>query len=114
MSSLLTKLLAVIFLVIGVLGFILPSPLLGLFEVDPVHNVIHILTGVVAAFAAMKGRAASRIFLILFGIIYAIVALLGFVMNGNILGIIHVNMPDNWLHFGIALACLLVGLRKHT
>ena len=51
-----------------------------------VHNIIHILSGLVGLFAASKGEGYARQYLIVFGVIYAVVAILGFVMDGNIPG----------------------------
>lgn len=105
--KLITKVLGVFLLIIGVAGFFVDGTLF-VFEVDPVHNVVHILSGVVAL-AASGSYAYSRMFLIIFGLVYGLVAVLGFAMNGDIVGLFHANMEDNYLHTGIAVVCLLVG-----
>ena len=104
-----TLVLGVVFLLIGILGFFMSSPLLGLFEVDTVHNVVHLASGIVALFAVSSGVSYARLFLIVFGIVYGAVAVIGFAMNGSILGIFMVNQADNFLHAAIALVCLAVG-----
>ncbi|MEK7590682.1 MAG: DUF4383 domain-containing protein [Patescibacteria group bacterium] len=106
MATLLSWVLGAVLTLVGVAGFVMESPLLGLFAVDPVHNIIHILSGLVGLFAASKGEGYARQYLIVFGVIYAVVAVLGFVMDGNILGLLMVNMEDNYLHGVIALASL--------
>jgi hypothetical protein len=109
----LTFILGAVLLVVGIAGFVsalVPGGmLLGLFEVNTIHNVIHILSGVVALWAASSGHAYARMYLIVFGLVYGLVAILGFAMDGNVLGLFHANMYDNYLHTAIAVACLAVG-----
>ncbi len=104
----LTWILGVVLTLVGVAGFFTGSPLI-VFEVNTVHNVVHILSGVVALWAASSGHAYSRMYLIVFGLVYAVVTALGF-YSGNILGLFTVNTPDNYLHLGIAAVSLVVGL----
>lgn len=112
------KILAIIFgllmIVIGILGF-LPdftpnNKLLNLFLVNPMHNVVHLTTGIVALICGLTSGMASKMFFIIFGIIYGIVAILGFMIGqGMVLDLIAVNKADNWLHAGIAAVCLYFG-----
>lgn len=101
MKSTIAKVLGVVFVLVGILGFF-SDPLLGLFEVDTVHNIVHIVLGLVLlAMANKKG-------LLIVGVLYLIVAILGFVMGeGELLGLFHVNTADNWLH--LVLAVVLLG-----
>lgn len=108
MIKMLTWILGIVLLAIGLLGFV-NDPVLGLFEVDTIHNIIHILSGVIAIIAVMSGESYARLFLIVFGVVYGLVAVLGFAMNGDILGIFSTNRADDYLHTAIALACLAVG-----
>jgi hypothetical protein len=96
-------------LVVGILGFIMPSPLLGLFEVDMLHNVIHIASGAIGLIAVNMGHFPARMYLILFGLVYLVVAVIGYVQQTTVLGLITVNMADNVLHAAIAALCLVVG-----
>ncbi len=103
-----TWLLGIVLVVVGVLGFV-NDPVLGLFEVDLTHNIVHLLSGIIGIAAAASGESYSRLFLIIFGIVYGAVAVIGFTMGGNILGLFDVNQADNYLHTAIALVCLGVG-----
>lgn len=100
-----TMILGVTLLLIGVIGFFTDGTLL-FFEVDPLHNTIHILSGVIGMVAANKGQTAARLYLMVFGVVYALVTVLGFAMNGDILGLFSVNDADNYLHGAIALLSL--------
>ena len=104
-----------IILVVGILGFIpgivtSSGLLLGIFQVDPLHNLVHILTGLIALFCAGSFGAAKTYFKI-FGIIYALVTILGFIGHGMVLGMM-MNMADNVLHLVIAIFALYYGFRS--
>lgn len=114
MTKTLATLFGVVFLLIGVLGFV-PSitkdeMLLGIFHVNMAHNVVHLLSGAVALWAGMTSMGASRIYFRGFGVVYALVAVLGF-MNpeGPVLGMVSNNPADTYLHVGIALVSLIIG-----
>ncbi len=111
MIKMLTWILAAAFIVLGIVGFV-QNPALGLFEVDTVHNIIHLASGIVAIIAVLSGESYARLFLIVFGIVYALVAVIGFANNGDILGFFDTNRSDDYLHTAIALACLAVGFGK--
>lgn len=105
-----------IFLAIGILGFIPAAApngmLLGLFHVNVVHNLIHLLTGIVALFVGYSnyGYDTPRMFFKIFGIIYALVAVLGIWYGDSpILGVVANNMADVILHFVIAAVSLYLG-----
>ena len=100
--------LGAVLVVVGVLGFAMPSPLLGLFEVNTLHNVIHVASGIVTIFGAMRGIGAMRLWGRVFGLVYLAVGILGFVMP-DMFGLMHVNMPDNLLHVALAGIFLYYG-----
>ena len=104
----LTRILGVVLVVVGLLGFVMSSPLLGIFEIDPLHNVIHLASGAIALVLG-GNQGTARMYLIVFGLVYGVVAIAGFVQGDTVLGLIGVNMADNLLHTGIAAACLVVG-----
>ena len=103
----------VVFLVVGILGFVpgitSDGHLLGIFEVDTTHNVIHVLSGILALLAGMGAGTYARLYFKVFGVVYALVTVLGFVQGDNVLGLIGVNMADNILHLVIALLALWIG-----
>lgn len=100
----------VVFVLLGTAGFIPPlvenDLLFNTFMVGPVHNVIHLLSGGVALFAATNLRY-SELFFKVFGVFYGVVALVGFFTNDLL--IMHVNMADNLLHTVIAVVALFLG-----
>ncbi len=103
--------LGVVFILIGLLGFF-NNPILGIFAVDTVHNVVHLLSGILALVFAGKPSQA-KMFAIVFGIVYGLVAILGLLMGeGKVLGLITVNAADNYLHILLAVVLLVVGFMK--
>jgi hypothetical protein len=107
-------LFGVVFLVVGILGFVpavTPNQmLLGIFHVNTAHNVVHLLSGVLALWAGMSSTAYARLYFRLFGVVYALVAVLGFLAgNAMVLGLISNNMADTALHVVIALVALTLG-----
>lgn len=114
MTKTLAILFGIILLVAGVLGFV-PGitnnqMLLGIFHVNPAHNVVHLLSGAVALWAGFTSVGASKNYFRIFGLVYGLVAVLGFFAgDGLLLGLISNNMPITWLHVAIAATCLIVG-----
>ena len=104
----------VIFVVVGVLGWI-PAlnpdgKLLGLFEVNNAHDLVHLATGIVAIIAGMSSDKASKTFFQVFGVIYAVVAVLGFFTgDAPLLGIVSNNAADSALHVVVAVVALYLG-----
>lgn len=104
----------VVFILVGILGFI-PSVsphehLLGIFHVNAAHNVVHLLSGAVAVVSGMCSTRAAQIFFRVFGFIYGLVAVIGFFVGDQpIFGLISNNMADVWLHLGIAVSSLFLG-----
>jgi hypothetical protein len=109
------RILGVAMLLAGVLGFVMPR-LLG-FHLTPVHNLIHLVTGALAAYLGFAGSyAGAQNFCRAFGVVYGLVALLGFVAPGllsTILGHPGLTsadlMPDNLFHVAVALSSLVAG-----
>lgn len=105
--------LGVVMLLIGILGYVMNPTgghLLGIFAVNGPHNMIHLATGIAGIAAGFMGW--SRLFCQAFGVIYLLVAVLGFVAtdgSGMLLGMVHNNMADNLLHLVIGSAAAFVG-----
>jgi len=105
--------IGVILLAVGVLGFVpgitSNNMLLGIFQVDAIHNIIHLVSGAIGIWASMTSMKASKMYFQVFGVIYAIVTVVGFLQGTTVLGLISVNMADNLLHLVIAAVSLYVG-----
>ena len=84
------------------------EPLLG-FEVNGWHNLAHIASGLVLLAGAPRASTA-KIAALVFGVLYALIAVLGFTGNGDLLGLLPINDPDKVLHTVLAILGLVVGI----
>lgn len=103
-------LFGIFFIFIGVAGFLpgfsTDGLLFGYFQVDMMHNIVHITTGVIGIMSATNYNY-TRLFFQVFGIIYAVVAIVGF-WRGDLI-LMPVNFADNVLHTVIGVAALYLG-----
>lgn len=113
MAKLFTQVIGVVLVVVGILGFLTPS--IGtLLTFHAHHNIIHILSGAILAYLGFKGsedgqRRGAQVF----GVIYGLVTLLGFVGMENPLGLqLHLGMGYNVIHLIIAVWGLYAGFAK--
>jgi hypothetical protein len=106
-------------LLAGIFGFIADSSFdtgdgvqgdlfLG-FEVNAIHNLIHLASGLVLLAASPK-RASARAVALGFGLVYGLVAIIGLVDGSDVLGLIPINSADNLLHVALAALGILTGL----
>lgn len=85
--------------------------LLGLFPVNVLHNVAHLLFGVWGLFAA-KSDHAARVYGQVVAIGYGLLMVMGFVSSMNLhtaFGFIPLYGHDIWLHAGLALVAAYFG-----
>jgi hypothetical protein len=109
----------VIFIIVAVLGFIAPGGLvmamdpttgmvLGVFPVNLLHNIVHLLFGV-WGLVASRSWAGSKTFFTVGGIIYVVLTCLGF-LSPTGFGLVPLGGADIWLHAVLAIAMLGLGL----
>ncbi len=118
-NRLVAYVLGAVFLLIGVLGFTVTSgvgfasregnTLLG-FEVNPLHNIVHLLVGAVLLLGATRGVAAARSANIAIGGTYLVVGLIGLFILDSSANILALNSADNVLHLVSAAVLLGAGL----
>jgi uncharacterized protein DUF4383 len=90
----------------------------GLLAVNGWHNIVHIATGALGLLAVSYGVGAQRAYAFYLGVVYVIVAILGFIdfgsgdFNDTILKVIPVNTEDNFLH--LILGVLGIGAAAAT
>jgi hypothetical protein len=119
--------MGIAFLLIGVMGFIpafvTPATdahdvtvhanhglLLGLFPVNLLHNLVHILFGVWGIAAYMTSYWGARLYARSVAIIYALLAVMGLIPGlETTFGLIPIHGHDVWLHAVIALAAAIFG-----
>jgi RsiW-degrading membrane proteinase PrsW (M82 family) len=84
---------------------------LGILDVNGWHNVLHVLTGAIGL-AVSGAYDGSRVYALVFGAIYLVIAVLGFAAgNGDeLFDLIPVNTEDNVLHLLIGFAGVGAGI----
>lgn len=116
----------VVFLVVGVLGFVpgittnydqlqfagheSEAKLLGVFQVSALHNIVHLLFGVAGLAMARRNNWAVA-YLVGGGIIYFVLWVYGLVVAPESqANFVPLNDADNWLHLGLAVGMVALGL----
>jgi hypothetical protein len=80
MAKLVCKLLGVVFVLVGVAGFVMPG-FLGT-HLSLAHNAVHLISGAIALYFGFAGSAsAARGFCLAFGAVYLLLGIAGFLMG---------------------------------
>ena len=80
MAKTVCKILGVVFVIVGVAGFVAPH-LLGA-HLNPAHNLVHIVSGALALYFGFAGSAgAARGFCIIFGLVYLLLGVAGWFLG---------------------------------
>lgn len=117
----------IIYLAVGIAGFIpqllqpsapgapqvavgaLYGYLFGLFPVNVLHTIVHLLIGIWGLIAA-KSIGASVMYARSLAIIYGVLAIMGLIPGLNtVFGLIPLHGHDVWLHAGTALIAAYFG-----
>src|SRR3990172_2550418 len=102
------KVIGVVLLLVGILGFFM-APVLGIFEVNGLHNIVHLVTGAICAWAGFMASAPTKKVNQWLGVIYIIVGVVGFFALQDLLAL---NMNDNILHLVIGAVSAFIGWKK--
>jgi hypothetical protein len=114
MAKTICKILGVVFLLVGVGGFAAPT-LLGA-HLSPPHNVVHILSGVIALYFGFAGTlSGAKAFCLVFGVVYMALGILGMALGAPpdrmwVLGPLHLGTADHGIHVLLGVVFLAGGL----
>jgi hypothetical protein len=115
-----------VFIVVGIAGFIpgitthyselsgaghdSMAKLLGVFNVSVLHNVVHLLFGLVGL-ALARTASGAKAYLIGGGVIYLVLWVYGLAIDKtSSANFIPVNTADNWLHFVLGVGMIALGV----
>jgi hypothetical protein len=131
-SSRFALLAGIVYILVGVLGFVpgivQPPPaeapalavpsgygyLLGLFPINILHNVVHLLIGV-WGYVASRTAAGARTFAQSLTVFYGLLAVMGLVPGfDTTLGLIPIFGHDVWLHAATAIVAAYFGFATRT
>jgi len=119
-------LVGVVFLAVGILGFVpgitthysdmsgagheSMAKLVGVFQVSVLHNIVHLLFGVIGI-ALSRSDATARTFLVGGGVVYLVLWIYGLVIDlHSSANFVPVNTADNWLHFLLGVGMVALGV----
>lgn len=128
MAKTIAKFMGVVFILIGILGFLTPG-LLGL-HLGLAHNLVHLISGALALYFGFGGTLSrARLFCIVFGVVYALLGVVGFLLGhagahtvesisahgqdsrlfAPLPGILELASPDHLVHILIGIVFLIGG-----
>ena len=116
----------IVFLLVGVAGFIpgittsygdlsfaghdSDAKLLGVFQVSILHNLVHLLFGIVGV-AASRTWSGAHGYLIGGGVVYLVLWLYGLLVDKESgANFVPVNAADDWLHLLLGLGMVAIGV----
>jgi hypothetical protein len=109
-----------VYVLVGLLGFFATSNvgfvspdgglLLGIFEVNPLHNVAHLLIGAALLIAGLSNVSAAKGTNTTIGAVYLVLGIIGFFIENTAANILALNTADHFLHLLSAVVLLAVGL----
>ena len=108
----------IVFILVGILGFVTPGGMsmdadpapghiLGMFGVNLLHNVVHLLVGV-WGIVASRSWGGAKSFMQIGGVAYIVLAVLGFVAPTTF-GLIPIGGNDIYLHAVLGLIMAGIG-----
>jgi hypothetical protein len=118
MAKTVCKILGVVFLLVGVCGFALPH-LLGA-HLTTVHNVVHIVSGLIALYFGFAGTlSGAKIFALVFGVVYLALGILGMALGAGaeriwMVGPLEFGQADHGIHILLGVIFLAGGLFTKT
>ena len=110
MAKTVCKLLGVILLLVGVLGFTHVLDPLGA-HLSPAHNLVHIVSGVLALYFGLAGSlGGAKGFCTIFGLVYLLLGLVGLAKGDLMIGPLMLGKVDHGIHIIVGAAYLAGGL----
>lgn len=114
MAKTVCKILGVVFLLVGVIGFVTPTLLNA--HLTPAHNAVHIVSGVIALYFGFAGTlSGAKIFSLVFGVVYLALGILGMGLGTGedrmwTVGPLNLGQADHGIHILLGVIFLAGGL----
>lgn len=109
-----------VYVLVGLLGFAVTGGvdliategglLLGIFEVNPLHNIAHLAIGAALLIAGLSNVTAAKATNTTVGAAYLLLGIVGFFIADTAANILALNTADHFLHLASAIVLLGVGL----
>ncbi|WP_251858548.1 DUF4383 domain-containing protein [Herbiconiux sp. L3-i23] len=116
-----------VYLLVGLLGYLVAGGntgfistdgplLLGIFQINHLHNTAHLLIGAALLIAGLSNVAAAKTVNGVVGAAYLLLGIVGFFIVDTPANLLALNLPDHFLHLGSAviLGGVALGADKST
>lgn len=102
---------AAVFAVLGILGFVATAGglFVGTFILGTGMSLVLLASGIVAAIAALISPETERLYFQVFGILFLLAAIVGFVQGTSVLGLFGVNFATSAFNLIVAAFALAIG-----
>ena len=116
MAKTIAKILGVVFILVGLIGIVMPG--FAGTHLTLAHNLVHLISGAAALYFGFAGTlAAARLFCIIFGIVYGLLGICGFLLGTGpdrmfeaLAGLgLHLGTMDHVVHILLGLLFLIGG-----
>ena len=118
-NRLVATIFGAVYLLVGVLGLFVAGGnfagaegglLLGIFQVNHLHNIAHLAIGAALLFAGLRSTPAAKGVNLTVGAVYLLLGVVGFFLVGTAFNILALNTADHILHLASAIVLLGTGL----
>jgi hypothetical protein len=118
-NRLVATIFGAVYLLVGVLGLFVAGGsiagpdgglLLGIFQVNHLHNVAHLAIGAALLLAGLRSTPSAKAVNVTVGAVYLLLGVVGFFLVGTALNILALNTADHILHLASAIVLLGTGL----
>lgn len=114
MAKTICKILGVVFILVGIVGFVKPD--FAGTHLTFAHNLVHIVSGAIALYFGFAGSYGSaKMFCIIFGLVYLLLGVVGFLAGSGAdrmlnAGPLMLGTMDHVVHILLGIVFLLGGL----
>ena len=130
MAKTVATIMGIVFLLVGIAGFVAPG--VGGFHLSTAHNLIHIVSGAASLYFGLAGTlSGARLFCLAFGAVYGLLGLAGFLLGSPgtpdmpgmvadsrlfkvLPGTLELGTSDHTFHVLLALVFLIAGFLTKT
>jgi hypothetical protein len=113
MAKTIATIMGIAFLLVGITGFVAPA-FLGA-HLSTTHNLVHIVSGAVSLYFGLAGTlAGARLFDIVFGVVYGLLGVVGFLAGSSGAPSPGVPGPASGNHLAVLPGALEFGTMDHT
>jgi hypothetical protein len=126
MAKTVATIMGVVFLLVGITGFVAPG--VGGFHLSMTHNLIHIISGAASLYFGLAGTLrGARTFCLAFGAVYGLLGVAGFLLGSQgspsmpgmaadsrlfkvLPGMLELGTSDHTFHVLLAIVYIVAGL----